>query len=124
MVRMPVLLSALVAVPGCLYATADVRYAKHPELTSVRLATGSRRIPPPPNLGLVRARAVSWTSCDDAVGQAMRDLLADARAMGGTGVADTRFLGRFTWIDRPVCRITPFTLWLRKATEAQGVAVK
>jgi len=37
MVRTPVLLFALVAVPGCLYATANVRYAKHPELAAVAI---------------------------------------------------------------------------------------
>jgi hypothetical protein len=58
------------------------------------------------------------------VDQALHDLLADAQAKGGTAVVETRFLGRFTWIDRPVCRITPFTLWLRKSLAVQGLAVK
>ncbi|SRR5580765_4055430 len=111
-------------VSGCVYSTADVHYREHPELTSIRLATGGRRTPQPPNLGMVRARAVSWNSCDDAVGEAMRDMLADSRALGGSTVMETRFRGRYTWVAFPACRRTPFTLWMRKTTEAQGLAVR
>ena len=111
---------------GCFYAHADVRYREHPELANVRLASGKRQrqAPTPPNLGMVQVNEAGWTSCDNVVNRALTDLLADARAMGGTGVVETRFLGRFTWIDRPVCRITPFSLWLRKSVAVQGLAVK
>ena len=114
------------ALSGCFYAQANVRYREHPELANVRLAAGKRQrtLPPPPNLGMVQVNAAGWASCDTVVDQALHDLLADARAMGGTGVAETRFLGRFTWIDRPVCRVTPFSLWLRKSVAVQGLAVK
>ena len=123
--RLAIVLLA-VGLSGCFYAHADVRYREHPELASVRLAIGKRQRtqPLPPNLGMVQVNAAGWASCDTVVDQALHDLLADARAMGGTGVAETRFLGRFTWIDRPVCRVTPFSLWLRKSVAVQGLAVK
>jgi hypothetical protein len=112
-------------IGGCVYSTADPHYRDHPELVNIRLATGrrDRHAEPPPNLGMVSGRAVSWNSCDEAVTHALSDMLADARALGGTGVTDVRFRGRYTWVAFPACRRIPFTLWMRCTTEAQGLAV-
>ncbi len=125
-VRDALVFVALAAASGCIYSTADVRYREHPELADVHLATGprSRHAQPPPNLGAVRGSAASWKDCNDAVTHAMRDMLDDARALGGTTVVDTRFRGRYAWVAFPACRRTPFTLWMRSTTEAQGLAVK
>ena len=108
---------------GC-WAGGQVRYRDYPELAGVKLASGEKQHTPPEHLGVVSTHAAGYQSCDTLVTQAFRDLLAESRALGGTGVRDVNFRRRWHWSGRePMCRrqlLPPFRL----AVEAQGLAVR
>jgi hypothetical protein len=56
------------------------------------------------NLGTVELMHSGGSDCTDLAGQAMLKLLREAQALGGTGVKDVKFRGRYTWMGRIVCR--------------------
>lgn len=103
----------------------QLRYRDDPELTHVTLARGGREDAPLPNaLGVVRTRVSGYQSCDALTTQALRELLAEARALGGTGVAQVKFRRRWHWSGRePICKrqlVPP----LRLTVEVQGLAIR
>lgn len=121
--RSSALLVVTLAVSGC-FASGQIRYRDYPELAGVKLASGGKQPVAPEHLGVVSTRAAGYQSCDSLVTDAFRDLLAESRALGGSGVRDVKFRRRWHWSGRePMCKrqiLPPFRL----AVEAQGLAVK
>jgi hypothetical protein len=107
---------------GCTYTVARLDYARHPELRNVRLWT-SRHDAQVPNLGGVEASEGGWAGCDRMATAAALTLLTDARAMGGDGVAATRYQNPAHWAGRPRCRRNWFLLG-HTTVRAIGIAVK
>lgn len=102
--RKTILLIAITcAALGCGYATGNASYSQKPELRNVRLFSG-RVDPQGENLGAVELALEGERDCTELAGRAMLELLHEAQALGGTGVKDVRFRGRFTWMGRIVCR--------------------
>jgi hypothetical protein len=119
-IPLPAVLLAL-ATTGC-FAGAHIRYSEHPELASVRLSTG-REQPVPDNLGMVQGSASGFGTCDTVAARALKDLLAQARAVGGSRVEDVKFRARWHWTGHALCkRYFPFLPGVY-AAEAQGLAV-
>jgi hypothetical protein len=123
-VRWMVVVVASLVVTGC-WSAGQVRFRDNPDLTSVKLATGDKQaLAGVDQLGVVRTAVRAHGSCDDLVTQAMRELLAESRALGGSGVRDVKFRQRWHWSGREtLCRrqaLPPYRL----VVEAQGVAVK
>lgn len=112
------ILGCALLIAGCTYARGSNVYTGHPELQSVRLATGNRP-PVPEALGMVYATAAGSGDCGEIASQALASLLEEARAMGATRVEQAQFRARYHWTARPVCRRA---LW-RKSVEVRGVAV-
>lgn len=112
-----------VALAGC-WSAGQVRYRDHPELANVKLATGEKAAASPDQVGVVRTTVKGHESCDDLVTKALSELLAESRALGGTGVREVKFRQRWHWSGREtLCRrqaLPPYRL----VVEAQGVAVK
>jgi hypothetical protein len=50
------------------------------------------------------AGAEGSEACDEVAATALRNLLEEARAMGGTSVVEAQFRGRWAWMGRAVCR--------------------
>ncbi len=112
------ILGCALLVSGCAYARASNVYSGHPELRSVRLATGSRP-PIPEALGMAYGSASGSGDCGEVASQALANLLEEARAMGATRVEQAQFRVRYHWTERPVCRRA---FWW-KSVEVRGVAV-
>jgi hypothetical protein len=72
-VRWVVAVASLV-VAGC-WSAGQVRYRNHPELASVKLATGEKQPATPDQLGVVRTRIASHDDCDALVTQALSEPL-------------------------------------------------
>jgi len=110
-----------ITLAGC-WASGQVRYRDHPELAKVTLASGEEKGLPEGQLGVVTAREDGYSTCDELIARALSELLAEARALGGTGVQQVKFRRRWYWSGRePVCRRS---LLGSKSVEAKGVAVK
>ena len=119
-----ILLASLTLVAGC-WAGGQIRYREHPELANVKLATGKDKLEPPDQLGVIQARRSGYRSCDGLVSDALHDLLAEARALGGSGVREVKFRQRWHWSGKaPLCRRHLLLLPLMKSVQVQGVAVK
>jgi hypothetical protein len=111
----------LVLLSGC-WAGGHLRYRDEPALVNVRLATGAEKGEPEGQLGVVTADARGYASCDQLVTQVMRDLLAEARAVGGTRVEQVKFKRRWHWSGREA--LCHRNVLLRKSTRARGYAVR
>jgi len=100
-----ILLAATVSLGlGCGYLQGSVTYSENPDLRDVRLFTGQVD-PEGENLGAVELqRSSSGSDCTRLGSEAMRDLLREARALGGTAVKNVKFRGRYNWMGRVVCR--------------------
>ncbi len=68
---------------------------------------------------MVQTSFTSESSCDEVAIAALRNLLAEAKAIGGTGVEEVQFRGRWSWLGQPVCRGT-----VEKTALVRGFAVK
>lgn len=110
---------ALVAFSGCSYARANHLFSEDPELRHVSLAARGMRAKQPAAISMVYGEAAGWGECDGVARQALRDLLEESRAMGGSRVVEVQFRNRFHWTGRPVCRRT---FW-RKSVLVRGFAV-
>ena len=110
-----------VAAAGC-FARTHVSYSEHPELAAVRLATG-RPQSVPENLGMVEASASGFGSCSTIAARALSNLLAEAKAHGGTMVEDVKFRAQFHWTGHALCRRFFPLLPGVYSSDVQGVAV-
>ena len=101
---------------GC-YSTGRVRFAEHPELAGIRLAakgaTGSYE-----QVAFVHTKVRGFRGCSGLVLDALRELAAEAEALGATEVRDVEFRGRWRWMGRMVCRGSP----IGRSTEVRGWA--
>jgi len=97
------LLVAVLGGAGCLYTSGSVSYAQSPELRTVRLYTG-KPDPEGESLGAVEVIRRGYRNCSELGTEALVALLGEAKALGGTGVKDVKFRGRFHWTGRVVCR--------------------
>lgn len=113
---------AVFLIAGCSTSGA-VRYRDNPELINVKLATGRSDAPPAAEgLGVVEASASGGGDCDALVTHALQDLLAEAKAVGGSGVHAVRFKGRWTWTGHPICMLG--FLGIGKSVKVRGMAVR
>ena len=135
------LIGLLVGCSG--WEIGQIRYRDNPDLALVTLATGEAKVvgrrtrdgsredvqaAQGPNLwtpwtevGPVHVRISEKASCDELVTRVLRDLLAEARAIGGTRVQEVKFRHRWHWSGRePVC------MWRfsTRTVEAEGMAVR
>jgi hypothetical protein len=117
--RTGILVLASLAVCGCVYQTSSIDYARQPELRPLLLYTGTPG-QQGENLGAVVGEKRGWESCDELAKTALLDLLANAKALGGTGVKDVRFRGRWHWMGRVACRAS----LLGRSVQVQGVAYR
>ncbi len=97
------LVCTIAMMMGCSYAVGSVSYADNPELRDVRLYSG-RPDQNGESLGPVELVREGGGDCTELGNRALGDLLREARALGGTGVKDVRFRGRYHWTGRVVCR--------------------
>ena len=119
--RRLIVVASLLALSGC-WASGQLRYRDHPELAKVKVATGEEKGLPKGELGVVTAKAEGYSTCDQLIAEALSELLAEARSLGGSGVQQVKFRRRWYWSGRdPVCRRS---LLGSKSVEARGVAVK
>ena len=111
---------ALLGSSGCAprYTRATVSYIEHPDLTPIRFSAGASRARID-HLGMVQTSITSDRSCDEVAVEALRKLLAEAKAIGGSGVEEVQFRGRWSWLGQPVCRGTE-----EKTALVRGFAVK
>jgi hypothetical protein len=84
----------------------------------VKLATGDEKNPPLGQLGTVSATA---EDCDRLIADSLRELLAESRALGGTGVQQVQFRRR--WLRTDIPTESPGTE-VDRPIEPRGVAVK
>jgi hypothetical protein len=118
---LPVAVLAL-ATTGC-FARAQIRYSEHPDLAAVRLSTG-RQEAAPQSLGMVQGNAWGVGSCNGVAARALRDLLAQARALGAERVEDVKFRARWHWTGHALCkRFLPLVPGAY-AVEVQGLAIE
>src|SRR4029450_7615475 len=119
--RMALSIALSAALTGC-WASGQVRYRDHSELAKVTLASGEEKGLPEGQLGVVTAHADGYSTCDELITRALSELLAEARALGGTGVQRGECGRRWHWSGRePVCRRS---LLGSLSVEAKGIAVK
>jgi hypothetical protein len=112
----------LVARSLGLLGLRPLRYRDHPELAKVKVATGEENGLPEGQLGVVTAKAEGYSTCDQLIAEALTELLAEARSLGGSGVQQVKFRRRWYWSGHdPVCRRS---LLGGESVEARGVAVK
>ena len=107
---------AMFAVAGCGYAHGGIDYVAHPELRSVRLYTGAQS-ETEKSLAIVTAAHEGRDDCAEIAAGALTDLLAQARSVGGDGVRDVRFRGKWHWMGRVVCRQS----FGRRSVQVQGI---
>jgi hypothetical protein len=110
-------------VSGCSYSVARLDYERHPELHAVRMWNVDPTPDGATNLGLVEADRAGWTDCDAMATDATLELLGDARAKGGVGVAETRYDNPAYWAGHPRCRRNWMLLGYM-TVRARGYAVK
>ncbi len=104
---------------GCFYAAGSISYVQNPELRTVRLYTG-RPDPAGKNLGAVELIREGWGDCSELGTQALAALLIEARALGGTGLKDVKFRGRYHWMGSMVCRRS----LLGSSVQVRGIATR
>jgi hypothetical protein len=104
---------------GCAYKRGTIRYADHPELSTVHLYSG-REDPRGEAVAVVETRIEERGDCSAVAAKALGQLLADARALGGDGVKDVKFRSRWHWAGRVVCR----TQFIGLNVWARGMAYK
>jgi hypothetical protein len=108
---------ALLASSGC-YTSANVSYVAYPDLTNVRFSGGAARARID-HLGVVQTSLTADGSCEEVAVTALRNLVAEANAIGGTRVEEVQFRGRWSWLGQPVCRGLG-----EKTVHVRGFAVK
>ena len=96
-------LAVAILVAGCGYSRGSIDYRSNPELRNVRLYTG-KPDPLGENLPTVEVFAKDREDCSAVAAGALSKLLAQAKAVGGEGVKDVKFRGRWHWMGRVVCR--------------------
>ena len=102
--RRPLLTLVLLGAMGCVgYSEGTFRYVDHPDLVPVELASGSGELHST-GLGTVFASSSGTGTCDELAVAALRDLLAEAKAIGAQAVEEVQFRGRRDWLGRVVCR--------------------
>jgi hypothetical protein len=96
-------MAVAILVAGCGYSRGSIDYNANPELRNVRLYTGN----PDPlgeDLPTVEVFAEGKKDCSAVASEALSNLLEQADALGGEGVKDVKFRGRWHWMERVVCR--------------------
>jgi len=105
---------------GCVgYSEGTFRYVDHPDLVAVELATSGGDLQSR-GIGTVSATERGMGTCDELAAAALRDLLEEAKAIGGQAVEEVQFRGRGAWLGRVVCRGTTG----EKIASARGIAVE
>jgi hypothetical protein len=105
---------------GCVeYSEGTLRYVDHPDLVPVELAS-SGGTPRNTGLGTVFASSSGTGTCDEVAAAALRDLLAEAKAIGAQAVEEVQFRGPRDWLGRVVCRGTTG----EKTVSVRGIAVE
>ena len=112
-------LGLAILAAGCGYARGSIDYIAHPELRNVRLYTG-KPDPLGEDLPTVEVFVMGWWDCSAITSRALSKLLAQAEAVGGEGVKDVRFRGRWHWTGRVVCR----RLVLGKSVQVRGISYR
>ena len=111
---------AVIMLAGCRYSAGSLSYAANPELKPVTLYKGA-----PSDVGRdvgpVETYMRGRSSCTDLGTAAVRELLAEAQAMGATGVKDVRFRARYHWTGRVVCRGS-FLGMAGRSVQVRGIA--
>ncbi|MDH3686467.1 MAG: hypothetical protein OEP95_09580 [Myxococcales bacterium] len=114
-------LAALAAIAlgfGC-YSTGRVRFADHPELAGIRLAS-TADADAYEEISLVHSKVRGFRGCSELVVEALQNLASDSEALGGEVVRDVKFRGRWHWMGRTVCRTTPIGV----SAEVRGFAAR
>jgi hypothetical protein len=101
------------------YTTGRVSFADHPELAGVRLAAKANP-EDYEDVSLVYAKARGFRGCSGLVLEVLQHLASDSEALGGEIVRDVKFRGRWHWMGRSVCRITPIGV----SAEVRGYAAR
>ncbi len=76
------------------------------------------------HLGVVQAEASGSGSCDAIAERALHDLLAEARALGGSGVEEIKFRARWHWTGEVLCRRSLFPPLVHTSARVKGFAVR
>ena len=96
-------MAVAILAAGCGYSRGSIDYTANPELRNVRLYTGN----PDPlgeDLQTVEVFAKGQEDCSAVASGALSKLLEQVEAVGGEGVKDVKFRGRWHWMGRVVCR--------------------
>jgi len=117
-----VLATLATLVTGCTYTAAQLDYERHSELRSVRLWKVDSSLSGT-TLGQVEAERGGWTGCDAMATDATLELLSDARARGGIGVAETCYENAAYWSGHPHCKRN-WALLGYMTVRTRGMAVK
>ncbi len=112
-------LGIAILAAGCSYARGSIDYRANPELRKVSLYTGQPD-PRGENLPTVEAFATGAEDCSVVAARALKELLSQAEAVGGEGVKDVKFRGRWRWMGRVVCRNGRSG----KSVQVQGIAYR
>ncbi len=109
---------SLLALGGCAsYGGGNFNYAANPDLQTVMLYSGTPS-PVGVRVGEVETTARGGSGCSDLGNTAIRELLADAKQLGGIGVKDVQFRGRSRWVGQIVCKDGTFG----RSVDVRGVA--
>jgi len=109
---------AILAFSGCAsYGGGSFNYSATPELQTVMLYSGTPSTVGT-RVGEVETTARGGRDCTDLGNTALRELLADAKKLGGIGVKDVQFRGRSRWVGQIVCKDGTFG----RSVEVRGVA--
>jgi hypothetical protein len=109
---------AILAFSGCAsYGGGSFNYTANPDLQTVMLYSGTPS-PVGSRVGDVATTARGGRDCTDLGNTALRQLLADAKKLGGIGVKDVQFRGRSRWVGQIVCKNGSFG----RSLEVRGVA--
>ena len=119
-VRLPLLAVVLLFGVGCAeYSEGTFRYVDHPDLVAVEFASSGGDLQSR-GIGTVSATEHGMGTCDELAAAALRDLLEEAKAIGGQAVEEVQFRGRRAWLGRVVCRGTTG----EKIASVRGIAVE
>jgi len=119
-VRRPLRTAFLLLGVGCAeYSEGTFRYVDHPDLVAVEFASGGGELQNR-GIGTVSATERGMGTCDELAAVALRDLLEEAKAIGGQAVEEVQFRGRRAWLGRVVCRGTTG----EKIASVRGIAVE
>lgn len=123
MSRILVALFLATLAAGCTYSPASLDYEGHPELHAVRMWNVDHEPTGVTKLGMVEADRGGWRGCDAMATDTTLKLLNDARAMGGAGVAETRYENPGYWAGHPSCQRN-WALLGYMTVRARGYAMK